>query len=125
MDINGYMARKVWRVHGASTDQSDTGYLSGRSLSITKYKSATHLRVGYSENMRTWIMGSGTKIMEDNGVGHFLQLIEFSGTESTRGKIGNDLNIACQLRSPTPEYPENIIIQGPIVTSIGRWLKNA
>ena len=47
MDINGYMARKVWRVHGASTDQSDTGYLSGRSLSITKYKSATHLRVGH------------------------------------------------------------------------------
>jgi len=38
------------------------------------------------------------------GVGHFLQLIEFSGTESTRGKIGNDFNIACQLRSPTPEY---------------------
>ena len=62
--------------------------------------------------------------MGGNGVGHFLQLIEFSGTESNRGKTCYDMDIGGQLHSPTPEYPENINIQGPSVTSDGRWLKN-
>ena len=54
LDINGYIARKIWRVHGnGPSDGTDTGYVSGRSLTITKYKANTSLRVGYSDNLRT------------------------------------------------------------------------
>ena len=55
LDVNGYVARKIWRVHGNGPgDGTDIGYISGRSLTITKYKANTSLRVGYNDNLRTF-----------------------------------------------------------------------
>jgi hypothetical protein len=55
LDVNGYMARKIWRVHGYNQgDGGDNNYVTGRSLAITKYKAATSLRVLYTDNMRTY-----------------------------------------------------------------------
>jgi hypothetical protein len=54
LDVNGFMARKIWRVHGYNqTDGGDNNYVTGRSLAVTKYKAATSLRVLYTDNMRT------------------------------------------------------------------------
>lgn len=45
-------ARRLFHVTGSISDDTDNGFLSGRSLSFTKVRSTSLLRITYSDNLR-------------------------------------------------------------------------
>ncbi len=59
LDISGYMFRKVQRATGLGpSDDTDSGQIVSRVLKVTKQKTNTAIRIGYTDNFR--VIGSGS-----------------------------------------------------------------
>lgn len=57
LDVNGRIIRSIYHATGKQPDGADTGYVLGRTITIDKKKSATSIRVLYSDNFR--VTGTG------------------------------------------------------------------
>ncbi|NOX76419.1 MAG: hypothetical protein GXP17_07370 [Gammaproteobacteria bacterium] len=60
-DLSGYFIRRVARATGFNEqDNTDEGLISTRVLNITKARDDTAIRIGYSDNFRTYNASSST-----------------------------------------------------------------